>query len=186
MTCFRMKNGQTVRQWCKDNGLNYSAVYGRLDKGMPLEKAIDYKPGRIHITRYYKGVALVFLCGGLKTKTYRRINNRIYAGTPLTQAVEKDKDFTKIKIRLAEAKERTEIGKDTAWVYESSVRGICGTNRPIVENETGYGNFAEPSKRVSIRSEDVLLRALEKCEALKAEVEYLQEQLLEVKENRQC
>ena len=40
------------------------------------------------------------------------------------------------------------------------------------ENETNYGNFAEPkAEKVSKRSEDVVLSAIKRCEQLESELE---------------
>ena len=41
MTCFRMADGQTLRQWCLKNGYHYHMLYKRLDEGMDFGKAID-------------------------------------------------------------------------------------------------------------------------------------------------
>lgn len=40
MTCFRLNDGQTLLKYCKDNNINYSRVYIRIERGLSIEQAI--------------------------------------------------------------------------------------------------------------------------------------------------
>lgn len=83
MTCFRMQNGETLRQYCLKNDICYSAIYGRLEKGMTPEAAIaEYLPhkGRKDQSAKYfiNGKKLGEYTGGTKTKLYGRILKLMY------------------------------------------------------------------------------------------------------------
>lgn len=84
MTCFKMQNGETLRQYCLKNDICYSAIYGRLEKGMTPEAAIaEYLPhkGRKDQSAKYfiNGKKLTDYTGGSKTKVYRKILWLMYA-----------------------------------------------------------------------------------------------------------
>ena len=40
-----------------------------------------------------------------------------------------------------------------------------------MENQTNYGNFAEPRKRITVRGNDVLIAAIDKCEHLQKQLD---------------
>ena len=40
MTCFVLNAGQTLLKYCKDNNINYSRVYVRIERGLSIEQAI--------------------------------------------------------------------------------------------------------------------------------------------------
>ena len=59
MTCFRLNQRKTVRQWCLENGVNYNSVYNRIEQGMEPEyacrEALKYKGKRFsHPRLFYK------------------------------------------------------------------------------------------------------------------------------------
>ena len=78
MTCFRMPNGMTLHKWCIKYGKCYQVIYRRLDKGMPLKKAIKYKRTKSHPKLFYKKKPLYLYCGGYATIKYRRVVNEYY------------------------------------------------------------------------------------------------------------
>jgi hypothetical protein len=40
MTCFRLKNGDTLYSYCKKNKINYFAIYNRIEAGENLKDAL--------------------------------------------------------------------------------------------------------------------------------------------------
>lgn len=85
MTCFRMKNGETLRQYCLKNDICYSAIYYRIEENgvMPDVAIAEYLPhkGRHdQAAKYFiNGKKLTDYTGGSKTKVYRRILWLMYA-----------------------------------------------------------------------------------------------------------
>ena len=91
MTCFRMPNGQTLHSWCKQNNKNYDKIWKQLDAGMSIEEVIYGKPQLVKgITLYYRGQPLARLCGGSRTKRYKRIMANYQKGFGLEYAVWKE------------------------------------------------------------------------------------------------
>ena len=87
MTCFRMPDGTTVRQYCLKNNISYWGIYGRLDRGETVEQAFNRPRSKKHPYLFYKGQAWVSYCGGVNTKLYRRIASRMHNGMTFEQAV---------------------------------------------------------------------------------------------------
>jgi hypothetical protein len=84
MTCFRLKNGQTIAEWCKQNGVNYDTAYKRLDSGKTVEEVCEYmlkgvKPGRDPILFVSDGNSLAEYCkqtGASYLKEWRKLKKR--------------------------------------------------------------------------------------------------------------
>ena len=103
MTCFRMADGQTLRQWCLKNGYHYHMLYRRLDDGMDFSKAIDEvvkmkasgRNLRSHPRLYYQGQAVVDI---YTPESYRLIIQRKnrHPDITLEQAIAKGKLFKKV------------------------------------------------------------------------------------------
>lgn len=95
MTCFRLSNGQTLRQWCEENEISYQSVYTHLEKGLSVEeackKAIKNKGKKNLKTKlFYKGKSVSELFGGSKNYAYKRIMKRFYRSGDLEKEVEKE------------------------------------------------------------------------------------------------
>lgn len=86
MTCFRMPDGTTLRQYCIINNIPYCNVYRRLDNGIELMSAIDGGKKAVGDTTFnrkvfYNGKAVCTMC---KDKSqYRRIISKRYRGRDL-------------------------------------------------------------------------------------------------------
>lgn len=101
MTCFRMADGQTLRQWCLKNGYHYHMLYKRLDEGMIFRDAIDQvvkmkasgRNLRSHPTLYHNGKPIV---DTYTKRSYQLIIQRMNRkGITLEQAIAKGKLFKK-------------------------------------------------------------------------------------------
>lgn len=42
MTCFRMRDGKTLKQFAKEAGLPYSTLWGSLDRGLTVDEAVRH------------------------------------------------------------------------------------------------------------------------------------------------
>ena len=66
MTCFRMKDGETLRKYCLRKGIKYDSVMKYLDKGYPPEEAIEAyfrcKCNKSHPRIFVDGVPLKQYC----------------------------------------------------------------------------------------------------------------------------
>lgn len=93
MTCFRTKEGLSIRQWCISNNVPYHCFYRAMDRCSTVEEAcehavIAHKSGKSHPKRFYKGVPIVsmFKYG---TPTYYRVISRVNKrGWALEKSVE--------------------------------------------------------------------------------------------------
>lgn len=68
MTCFRMPDGTTLRQYCLANNLEYKRVYELCDRGYTIENAIKHyqeRKGRkdSRLVYKYKDASVRCLCG---------------------------------------------------------------------------------------------------------------------------
>lgn len=96
MTCFRLKNGKTVRQYCLENQILYALVYKELEKGLTSEEACRKvlerkgKKAGSEPKYFYKGtpVSKIFKINSTK---YHRFISRINNGMSIEKAVEMPK-----------------------------------------------------------------------------------------------
>lgn len=90
MTCFRLKDGKTVSQWCRENGIPYASVWRHLDSGlMPEEayrKALNNKGNKRRLKYFYKGNPVIDILGK-GTKEYKMFISRMNAGWSLNDAI---------------------------------------------------------------------------------------------------
>ena len=99
MICFRMENGQTVSQYCKEHGISYPAVFRRLDAGMDIKTALEESLKNVgnhrhNIRHYYKGTP-VSSRYNIDSPEYKRIMQRLSRGWSIEDAVETPKCKTK-------------------------------------------------------------------------------------------
>ena len=93
MTCFRLKNGKTASQFCKENQISYGLVYRRLERGMQPDEACEEvlkrkgKKAGVDPKYFYKGKPLADILI-TNSKKYSRVMYRIKQGFPIEQAVE--------------------------------------------------------------------------------------------------
>ena len=96
MTCFRFKNGKTVSQWCKENGVPFNSVWRHLDNGlMPEEacvKAINNKGNKRRVKYFYKGKPVIDILGK-DTKEYFKFLYRMRDGCNSDCSDLKAKDY---------------------------------------------------------------------------------------------
>lgn len=90
MTCFRLPNGKSVRQWCFKHNASYSAYWRCIEIGMPDKEALKYaktaKHNFSHPTHCYEGKAVIKLCGD-DSRRYFRVLRKIRNGIPTEQAL---------------------------------------------------------------------------------------------------
>lgn len=93
MTCFKLKNGETARQFCLRNNLCYAIFYKLVESGLTTDEACNItlkrkgcKAGR-EPKFFYKGKPLIQTIKS-NSKDYNRIINRIRKGFTVEQAVE--------------------------------------------------------------------------------------------------
>jgi hypothetical protein len=90
MTCFRLDNGQTLCKWCKEKGITYQYIWRLLEQGMSVEEAckkVIESKGKRRVKYYYNGTPVVDICGGSKTLSYFRFQQRLYKGFSIEEAL---------------------------------------------------------------------------------------------------
>lgn len=85
MTCFRVKTGETLRKYCKNNGLKYSTLYTRLDKkGLTPEEALQTDTRKYGCHTLKDGKTLREACTSVGIP-YTTVLNRVYTGKETLQ-----------------------------------------------------------------------------------------------------
>lgn len=93
MTCFRIKTGETVRQWCIKNNICYAIVYKHLERGLTPDEACQIalkrkgSPAGAEPKHFYKGKPLIDMFS-VNSKEYRRIIARLRSKYTIEDAVE--------------------------------------------------------------------------------------------------
>lgn len=82
MTCFKLPNGKSVRQWCFKHNASYSAYWRCIEEGIPEKKALEYaksaKNNYSHPTHYYNGEPIIKICSD--ANTYVRVLRKMRGG----------------------------------------------------------------------------------------------------------
>ena len=94
MTCFRLKNGQSVYSYLTSLGVNYNSFWHRMEKGLSFDKSLDEaiknKGKRFsHPTHFYKGKSIVSLCKG-DSPRYYRVLRKIRNGMSIENSLKKE------------------------------------------------------------------------------------------------
>lgn len=101
MTCFRLNQRKTVRQWCLENGVNYNSVYNRIELGMTpkmaCREALRYKGKRYsHPLLFYKEKPIRDIYRN-NTKGYALVLSKIRQGMTPEQAIQYEKRLRRFK-----------------------------------------------------------------------------------------
>ncbi len=90
MTCFRMKDGRTVRSFLNKDS-SYCAFQRRIEKGDTIEEALEYvskehKRGRACLVYFYQGKPIIDICRE-RGINYHTVYERIQRGLEINETI---------------------------------------------------------------------------------------------------
>lgn len=111
MTCFRMKNGESIRKYCKRKGIGYHCVVYRIELGYTTEQAIksaievSKRPNKkAKVKHFIDGIPVIDWCRQNNVSYFTLFNKANKLGISLFECVKKlQRKEVKINRRISNA-----------------------------------------------------------------------------------